>query len=355
MDWSGTRRRGLKLFLADRAESVAAQVRGWAAASSDPCSVETFHSSHQLLRHMDYERPDLVLLDLTMPHMDGLTTLRALAPTGVPAVMLSNHTLEGARAAIEALIAGASDCLLKTRLREAERIAISPQEFFRRIRRVLLGAEAPGERPVWRSIEIDDHGQVVAGAPSLDPFPKDGPWTGLALSPPRCVGRMIRVLAAAPERPVGGMLLGVGLPPKFTRGLAEAAARHWNRVVLEQHDGEQLRPGQWRVVPGRHLAAFGGSLREAPRVALLPGRRLDPGEALLRQIDLFSLSLPEKARLYLFEQPEPRSREALERLLSSGGSVLLQGKGAAVLKFERDEQGARPGERRGDRLERRVA
>src|SRR5690606_16473130 len=55
-------------------------------------------------------RPDVVTLDVEMPRMDGLTTLRHLmAQMPLPVVMVSSLTAEQAPAAVEALSIGAVD------------------------------------------------------------------------------------------------------------------------------------------------------------------------------------------------------------------------------------------------------
>jgi two-component system chemotaxis response regulator CheB len=59
--------------------------------------------------------PDLVLLDVEMPVMDGLVTLRELRRRGpaLPVIMCSALTQRGARVTLEALAAGASDYVAK--------------------------------------------------------------------------------------------------------------------------------------------------------------------------------------------------------------------------------------------------
>ncbi|HEY2857631.1 MAG TPA: response regulator [Terracidiphilus sp.] len=59
--------------------------------------------------------PDLVLMDVEMPVMDGLTTLKKLRALGhrLPAIICSSLTQRGARVTIEALAAGAADYVAK--------------------------------------------------------------------------------------------------------------------------------------------------------------------------------------------------------------------------------------------------
>src|SRR5271154_2295 len=67
------------------------------------------------LEKLDQVAPDIIILDVEMPEMDGLQTLTALRrrnPT-LPVIMFSSHTQAGARIAIEALQLGASDVVAK--------------------------------------------------------------------------------------------------------------------------------------------------------------------------------------------------------------------------------------------------
>src|SRR5205823_2878579 len=59
--------------------------------------------------------PDVVVLDLEMPGMDGLQTLAALREShpSLPVILFSQHTQRGAAITLDALARGASDCVAK--------------------------------------------------------------------------------------------------------------------------------------------------------------------------------------------------------------------------------------------------
>src|ERR1039458_3241865 len=63
------------------------------------------------LNSLALNHPDVILLDVEMPVMDGLTTLRELRRRGnrMPVIMCSSLTQRGAKVTIEALAGGASD------------------------------------------------------------------------------------------------------------------------------------------------------------------------------------------------------------------------------------------------------
>src|ERR1700733_10058308 len=67
------------------------------------------------LRIVESLRPDLVLLDVEMPVMDGLNTLKQMKARGnrIPVIMCSALTQRGAKVTIEALASGAVDYVAK--------------------------------------------------------------------------------------------------------------------------------------------------------------------------------------------------------------------------------------------------
>ena len=69
--------------------------------------------------------PDLILLDVEMPVMDGLVTLKQMRSRGyrMPVIMCSSLTQRGARVTIEALAGGASDYVAKAAGQESRETA----------------------------------------------------------------------------------------------------------------------------------------------------------------------------------------------------------------------------------------
>lgn len=69
----------------------------------------------EALHQVGQSAPDLMVLDINMPRMDGLALLRELRKKGLrfPIIMFSDHTESGAQMTLEALAMGASDYVLK--------------------------------------------------------------------------------------------------------------------------------------------------------------------------------------------------------------------------------------------------
>ena len=201
---------------------------------------------------------DVVVLDIEMPVMDGITALPQIlaADPGIRVLMASTLTTRGADIALRALRLGAADYVAKP---SAAQIA---DDSFRidllhkikglaRVRR-----RRPGMPPA--------PGTAVA----LRPPPARAPLllaVGSSTGGPQALFTLMQGLGSAPGRKVAvPVVLTQHMPATFTPILAE----HLNRIdgitCTEARDGEALEPGRAYLAPGNyHLLVEGtpGALR----------------------------------------------------------------------------------------------
>ncbi len=286
----------VRLYLADDAESVRAQIRAWARDPRHGLRVEEFASARTLLRRAACEPPDLALIDLTLPGLDGRTALRALSRDRIPVALLSPATAEAARGALEGLAEGAAECFWKQRRDHLERLALDRAQFLERVASLVAGPARA--RPATIA-----YGSATSDAPEI----------GLALVRTRELGAMLRWLARAPLHPASAMLLGVALPRRMTRAFAECATRFAHRPVLPLEDGEAVRPGQWRVIPGRAVAVPARHLGEWVW-RLHPARETGETSWIAHQIARLAHAPAGESQLHLFAEPDARARAALRAL-----------------------------------------
>jgi len=114
----------------------------------DGYDVVTAGDGEQALERFGEHRPDLVLLDLMLPRIDGLEVFRRMREIGdVPVIMITARGQETDR--IVGLDLGADDYVAKP---------LSPREVVSRVRAVLRRAAPPDEEPavlVAGDLEID--------------------------------------------------------------------------------------------------------------------------------------------------------------------------------------------------------
>ncbi len=201
--------------------------------------------------------PDLVTLDVEMPVMDGLQTLRELRKTHprLPVIMFSTLTERGASATLDALTAGASDYVCKPANVGSvpEAIAAVREQLIPKIKALVPGGRPslPAQaRPVRPAAAAARAGAPVrAGAAPTARI--DLLAIGSSTGGPDALTAVLPLLPASLPVPV---VITQHMPPVFTRLFAQRLDAKCPLAVKEAEDGDLVVAGCVLVAPGdRHL------------------------------------------------------------------------------------------------------
>ena len=112
--------------------------------------------------------PDVITLDLEMPRLDGMSTLKRIVDKHqLPVVLVSAHTSEGAKATFDALAAGAVDFITKP-----DRIFSSPVASLGKdlVTKIRVATRAKIRRPATRATTLSPRPRVLdaRAAPARD-------------------------------------------------------------------------------------------------------------------------------------------------------------------------------------------
>jgi two-component system chemotaxis response regulator CheB len=198
--------------------------------------------------------PDAVILDVEMPGMDGITTLkriRELYPR-LPVLMFSTQTERSARVTFEALAAGANDYALKPTTQGGETLDSVINEVV--VPKLLAITRAPqaGHGSTARRGPSGTHRPVTAQGLSSGERPRPLVVAiGSATGGPNALADVIPLLPRDLPVPV---LVAQHMPAVFTRCLAERLAERSQIKVVESQGGELLEPGTVYIAQGNfHL------------------------------------------------------------------------------------------------------
>ena len=207
--------------------------------------------------------PDVLLLDVEMPRMDGVTFLRKLMRyRPMPVIIVSSLTAKGSAMAMDALDAGAVEVMCKPG--SAYSVAEMTDQLVQKIRAVrwaqVKRAEVPSAsrapRPASLAIAQTTHKIIAIGAST-------GGTEAI-----REV--LMRFPANAP-----GTVIVQHMPAYFTKSFAERLNQLCEVEVREAQDGDTIRPGLALIAPGnfhmllkRSGARYYVEVRDGPTVCL---------------------------------------------------------------------------------------
>ena len=233
------------------------------------------------MARMRARRPDVIVLDLEMPRMDGLTFLHKLMEEDpVPVVVCSGLAAAGMRGAVRAIEEGAVAVVAKPKL--------GPGGFLHDSRVMLVDA-------VRGAAQARVRRRRPASSASGRPAAAGAPGAGVAGGDDRVVAigastggpETLRAILEAMPSSCPGIVIVQHMPEGFTRAFAERLDQICRIEVKEAGDGDTVRPGRALLAPGnRHvvLARPGGGYVVEVRPGPLVSRHRPSVDVLFRSV-----------------------------------------------------------------------
>ncbi len=262
----------IKVMVVDDAVVVRGLVGRWIADEPDMTLVASHRSGREAVADIARKNPDVVILDIEMPDMDGLTALPLMIAEKreLMVLMASTLTRRNAEISLKCLSLGAADYVPKPESNAG--VTTSPafkRELVDKIRalgrrRKITGrafkaaapavTAPPGQRIASPSIAphgIGFHDHSFKLRPYGTTLPKVL-LIGSSTGGPQALTVVLKSLGSFIDRvPV---LITQHMPPTFTTILAEHAGKATGRPAAEARDGEPVMPGRIYVAPGsKHM------------------------------------------------------------------------------------------------------
>lgn len=309
-------------------------------ADADITVVTTVSDGRMAIKSLDRYDIEVIVLDIEMPGMDGLTAIPLLvaADPEVKIIMASTLTRKNAEISMRALAAGAHDYIPKpsatSELRSGDSFKRELVEKIKALAQARRGSarprarapvrQAPGKPATVRSLYPDP---VKLRRPTAVFAPKVLA-IGSSTGGPQALFALFRSLGGRITVPV---LVTQHMPATFTAILAEHLARASAMKCAEAIDGEPLREGRIYVAPGGfHMTVEAGDTETLIRLTTTPPENfcrpaVDP---MLRGIaEIFGA----RALVLILTGMGHDGLQGCKAVTAAGGTVIAQDEASSVV------------------------
>jgi len=252
--------RRIRVMIVDDAVVVRGLFSRWVEAEPDLQVVASLRSAREALDQFERADPDVVVLDIEMPELDGLAALPLLLAKkrDLVVIMASTLTRRNAEISLRAMALGATDYIAKP---ETSRDAVGSLAFRRELIEKIrqLGLRAKRLRLAGAARGAVGKAQPKKAEPAqhfaLRPLPLVPPRVlliGSSTGGPQALEKLLGRLGGVLER--APVLITQHMPPTFTTLLAEHLARASKHPAHEARDGEEINAGTIYLAPGgKHM------------------------------------------------------------------------------------------------------
>ncbi|KIM10196.1 MAG: chemotaxis protein CheY [Sulfuricurvum sp. PC08-66] len=274
----------IEVFIVDDSAIARTTIAGLIENEADIVVIGT--AADPILAQQKFARigmPDVIILDIEMPRMDGLTFLRHImreSPT--PVIICSSVAQAGSRNAMEALSLGAVEIITKPEVGLRSFLEESRYWLIHAIRaayasKTSLRAKRPASAPMTplelppsttQKLTAD---AVVALKPALGHTSTHTIFAiGSSTGGVQTLERILPQLGAKTPP----ILITQHMPPGFTRSLSERLDRVCAMSVKEAADGDKLLHGRVLIAPGdKHMTlkrsgnSYHVEIKDGPKVS----------------------------------------------------------------------------------------
>jgi two-component system chemotaxis response regulator CheB len=277
---------------------------------------------------MQRECPDVIITDLEMPRMDGLTFLRKImAESPLPVVICSGYAAKGTELALRALEEGAVEVITKPKL--------GVREFLHESAVLLLDTvwSAAEARIVPRQEFVASHRLTADAVLPLRRKSRDsGPCQGLIAVGASTGGtEALRVFLSAMPPNCPPIVVVQHMPENFTRAFADRLNRECVIEVKEASDGIKLHnglaviaPGNFHAVVNRNGTSLVVNIMDGPLVS----RHRPSVDVLFRSV---AVSVGRKAVGVIMTGMGDDGAQGLLEMKESGAATIAQDESSCVV------------------------
>lgn len=199
------------------------------------------------LSKMASQWPDVIVLDVEMPRMDGISFLRRLmSERPTPVVMCSTLTEKGCETTMQALAAGAVSCVTKPKVGLKDFLTDQSSGLVGAVRAAAKANLRAMPPPVAAAAQVPPKASPSAMAETTDRLVAIGISTGGVQS--------IEVVLRQLDRTCPGIVMVQHMPESFTAAFAKRLNGIVDMEVLEARDGDRVINGRVLIAPGgKHL------------------------------------------------------------------------------------------------------
>jgi two-component system, chemotaxis family, protein-glutamate methylesterase/glutaminase len=256
--------RRIRVMLVDDAVVVRGLFARWVEAEPDLEVVATLRTGRDAVNQLERVDPDVVVLDVDMPELDGIAALPLLLEKkrDLVVIMASTLTRRNAEISLRALSLGAADYIPKPGSnREVSASTAFRRDLIEKIRQLGLrakrlrhGIKARIARPAKSAPSIVPATEEIVPL-RLRQMPLTPPRVlvvGASTGGPQALNRLVVQIDSVIQR--APVLITQHMPPTFTAVLAEHLARVSKFPVREATDGEEVNAGAIYLAPGgKHM------------------------------------------------------------------------------------------------------